>query len=225
MAAMSWTTARRLVNRFLDLEAVVDEGEGEDFDDDDESESCIVPDQLVEHSIYDDGLPSAMAGIEDEAPLLHAMAAEFRRRAVTDSGPSAHNDDYGLLFAVRVQRMKEQIVKDALMARSGLQPRSAQRRERFPEIVAIDVKPFAVGYIYIRARALHDVQNFIKAPVLYLLGRHPPMLVDDTKNIEFALNRSANPPAAPLRRGQHIRILSGRYDGDLAIILDTQDSQ
>ncbi|KAI0050541.1 hypothetical protein FA95DRAFT_1603370 [Auriscalpium vulgare] len=94
-----------------------------------------------------------------------------------------------------------------------------------PEIVGIDVKPFAVGYIYFRARAVHDVQDFIKSPVLYLLGRHPPMFVDDINYNESVLNRPANQPAAPLRRGQHIRILSGRYDGDLAIILDTQDSQ
>ncbi|KAI0040294.1 hypothetical protein FA95DRAFT_900556 [Auriscalpium vulgare] len=99
---MSWTEARQMANRFLELEAVVDDAEDEEYDEDDELQPYIVPDEAVENSTYDIRPPS-MREDRDEAPLLHALAAEFRRRAVADVRQSEYADGDGLLFAVRAQ--------------------------------------------------------------------------------------------------------------------------
>ncbi|KAI0040295.1 hypothetical protein FA95DRAFT_900589 [Auriscalpium vulgare] len=91
--------------------------------------------------------------------------------------------------------------------------------------MAIDTKVSAVGYVYIRAHATCDIQELVRlgAPVLYLLRKHVPLLVDDTTD--------STPPSQPtdrvvttMRKGQHVRIISGRYDGDLAIVLAVAES-
>ncbi|KAI0761362.1 transcription elongation factor Spt5 [Trametes elegans] len=226
---------RPAVNRFLDVEAEVDEDEDEEEDEDEYARDEFIADTGVEgeedydmvrraadHARYDRRVREM--DDRDLEQVAEDISQRYRRTAVRYTGdmsdvpqrllmPSVHDAN---LWQVRVRPGKERDIVFSLMRKSidleysnrPLQILSAFQRDSLP------------GMIYVEARSAKQVSEAING----LVGVFPSRGINLVPIEEMASLLQIKQQELTVTPGTWVRIKRGKYQGDLAQVMDITEN-
>ncbi|KAI0366514.1 transcription elongation factor Spt5 [Pilatotrama ljubarskyi] len=226
---------RPAVNRFLDVEAEVDEDEDEEEDEDEYARDEFIADTGVEgeedydlvrraadHARYDRRVREM--DDRDLEQVAEDISQRYRRTAVRYTGemsdvpqrllmPSVHDAN---LWQVRVRPGKERDIVFSLMRKAidleysnrPLQILSAFQRDSLP------------GMIYVEARSAKQVSEAING----LVGVFPSRGINLVPIEEMASLLQIKQQELTVTPGTWVRIKRGKYQGDLAQVMDITEN-
>ncbi|CDK27740.1 unnamed protein product [Kuraishia capsulata CBS 1993] len=228
---------RRKRNQFLDVEAEVDDDDEED-EDEEEAEllkQTFIQDDHIEHdegagpTANDDRLHRKLDRSREKIDEQDAqqLAEELRQRygrssAARYTGSSSAQVSQRLLlpsvddpniWGIRCRAGKEKelvrSVMGKMMNRQSIQIYSIFQRDNFE------------GYVYIEARKL-DAVNEVLQGLPYVYPSSPKVLVPIEEYKD--LLRPGKSSDVQLLPGSYVRIKSGKYKGDLGIVVDVLEN-
>ncbi|KAI8989014.1 transcription elongation factor Spt5 [Trametes punicea] len=226
---------RPAVNRFLDVEAEVDEDEDEEEDEDEYARDEFIADTGIEgeedydmvrraadHARYDRRVREM--DDRDLEQVAEDISQRYRRTAVRYTGdmsdvpqrllmPSVHDAN---LWQVRVRPGKERDIVFSLMRKAidlefsnrPLQILSAFQRDSLP------------GMIYVEARSAKQVSEAING----LVGVFPSRGINLVPIEEMASLLQIKQQELTVTPGSWVRIKRGKYQGDLAQVMDVTEN-
>ncbi|KAF9806122.1 hypothetical protein IEO21_08804 [Rhodonia placenta] len=225
-------TKRPAVNRFLDVEAEVDEDEEDEEDEDEyardefvvggEVEEDDLARRAADHARFD--RRERELDDQDLAKIAEDVSQRYRRTAVRYSGdmsdipqrllmPSVHDAN---LWQVRVRPGKERDLVFSLMRKAldleysnrPLQILSAFQRDSLP------------GMIYVEARSAKQVSEACNG----LVGIYPSRGIVLVPIEEMASLLQIKKQDLTVTPGSWVRIRRGKYQGDLAQVMDITEN-
>ncbi|KAL7284752.1 hypothetical protein ACG7TL_002059 [Trametes sanguinea] len=226
---------RPAVNRFLDVEAEVDEDEEEEDDEDEYARDEFIADtglegeddydmvrRAADHARYDRRVREM--DDRDLEQVAEDISQRYRRTAVRYTGdmsdvpqrllmPSVHDAN---LWQVRVKPGKERDLVFSLMRKAidlefstrPLQILSAFQRDSLP------------GMIYVEARSAKQVSEAING----LVGVFPSRGINLVPIEEMASLLQIKKQELTVTPGTWVRIKRGKYQGDLAQVMDVTEN-
>ncbi|OJT06820.1 Transcription elongation factor SPT5 [Trametes pubescens] len=226
---------RPAVNRFLDVEAEVDEDEDEEEDEDEYARDEFIADTGVEgeddydahknrteHARYD----RRVREMDDREleQVAEDISLRYRRTAVRYTGemsdvpqrllmPSVHDAN---LWQVRVRPGKERDIVFSLMRKAV----NTEYSNRPLQILSAFQRDSLQGMIYVEARSAKQVSEAING----LVGVFPSRGINLVPIEEMASLLQIKQQELTVTPGTWVRIKRGKYQGDLAQVMDITEN-
>ncbi|KAH9903261.1 transcription elongation factor Spt5 [Cubamyces lactineus] len=226
---------RPAVNRFLDVEAEVDEDEDEEEDEDEYARDEFIADtglegeddydmvrRAADHARYDRRVREM--DDRDLEQVAEDISQRYRRTAVRYTGdmsdvpqrllmPSVHDAN---LWQVRVRPGKERDIVFSLM-RKAIDLEFSNRPLNILSAFQRDSLP---GMIYVEARSAKQVSEAING----LVGVFPSRGINLVPIEEMASLLQIKQQELTVTPGSWVRIKRGKYQGDLAQVMDVTEN-
>ncbi|KAI0672145.1 transcription elongation factor Spt5 [Trametes maxima] len=226
---------RPAVNRFLDVEAEVDEDEDEEEDEDEYARDEFIADTGVEgeddydmvrraadHARYDRRVREM--DDRDLEQVAEDISQRYRRTAVRYTGemsdvpqrllmPSVHDAN---LWQVRVRPGKERDIVFSLMRKAI----DLEYGTRPLQILSAFQRDSLQGMIYVEARSAKQVSEAING----LVGVFPSRGINLVPIEEMASLLQIRQQELTVTPGTWLRIKRGKYQGDLAQVMDITEN-